>query len=52
MEDFIVYETSQAEVFKSEGKQILQCLDDGSRFVFIKTIGKGSFSKVKLAERH
>ena len=52
MEDFIVYETSKAEVFKSEGKQILQCLDDGSRFVFIKTIGKGSFSKVKLAERH
>jgi serine/threonine protein kinase len=49
--DFIVYETSQAEIYKSNGKQVLECSNDGSRFVFIKTIGEGSFSKVKLAER-
>ena len=51
-EDFIVYETTQAQIIKSEGKMILECLDDGSRFIFTKTIGSGSFSKVKLAERH
>ena len=51
-EDFIVYSTTQAQVYRLDNKLVLECQDDGSRFIFTKTLGKGSFSKVKLAERH
>ncbi|OMJ68908.1 hypothetical protein SteCoe_33509 [Stentor coeruleus] len=50
-QDFIVYETLEAELVKSNGKTVLESLEDGSSFVFVKTIGQGAFSKVKLAER-
>jgi calcium/calmodulin-dependent protein kinase kinase 2 len=50
--DFIVYETSEAELYKADGRQVLECLDDGSYFVLQETLGQGSFSKVKHAERH
>lgn len=51
-ENFIVYETKEAQIFRINNEDVLECEDDGSQFIFKKTIGKGSFSKVKLAERH
>ena len=50
-ENFIVYETTQAHIYKSGNKQILECVEDGSQFIFHNKIGAGSFSKVKLVER-
>lgn len=50
-EDFIVYETTSAELFISNKKKVIECPEDSSQFVFLKTLGKGSFSKVKLVER-
>ena len=51
-EDFIVYTTTQARLYRLDKQRVLECPDDGSRFIFTKTLGKGSFSRVKLAERH
>ena len=49
--DFIVYETTTAEISTVNKKKVIECTEDNSQFVFIKTLGSGSFSKVKLVER-
>lgn len=49
--DFIVYETTSAELFTVDKKKVIECSEDSSQFVFKKTLGSGSFSKVKLVER-
>jgi [calcium/calmodulin-dependent protein kinase] kinase len=50
-EDFIVYETTSAEIFLVDKKKVIECSDDSSQFIFFETLGKGSFSKVKRVER-
>ena len=51
--EFIVYETSNVELCVDQsGRKVIENLEDGSQFVLERTIGKGSFSKVKLAVRH
>lgn len=56
--DFIVYETCDIEIYKDEkvtfpqGQKVIKCKDDNSYFVLGKTLGEGSFSKVKIATRH
>lgn len=51
-QEFIVYDTTNVATSRnSQGRKVIECLNDGSKFVLEKTIGKGCFSKVKQATR-
>ncbi|CAG9336259.1 unnamed protein product [Blepharisma stoltei] len=50
--DFVVYDTTEVAISRNpQGRKVIECLNDGSKFILEKTIGRGCFSKVKQSYR-